>query len=378
MDAAALRPTFFELFAAERLTPGVKGALLYALSVAAQRRPRALAPVLEWGDEAYLLLALVLEGTSLASADGTFAEGLYALRRAPAHRKGSLSRRQRAVCLLWLCVLPYLRDKMAASAARRRQAADLEAFGLDGVLQRDDDGVALDAAAAAANAEGEEDALTAERRRDASLPPWRRSAERLSAAAFPWVHASLEAASLGCMLAYLLGATEYFSPAMAAAGVVPRRVSAAQVAASDAAQRTARAAAVARAAKRGAAAAAGVRAAHWLADSARVALVGGVLGFKVLEWWYTSAEERLNASKALAPPPPPPAMRPAHGGVGLPKKPTHCPLCLKPRQNPALAAPSGYAFCYPCLYRYVTDHARCPVTLAPMTHDDIRKLFLDN
>ena len=74
----SFRPTFFELFAAERLTPGLKGALLYALGVAAQRRP-SLIHVLDWGDEVYALFSAVLEGSTLASSSATFVESLYAL-----------------------------------------------------------------------------------------------------------------------------------------------------------------------------------------------------------------------------------------------------------------------------------------------------------
>ena len=48
---------------------------------------------------------------------------------------------------------------------------------------------------------------------------------------------------------------------------------------------------------------------------------------QILEWWYTSGEEKLASQKALPPPPPPPAPRPAPDGVPLPEDPATCPLC---------------------------------------------------
>lgn len=119
-------------------------------------------------------------------------------------------------------------------------------------------------------------------------PRWRSAVEGVAARVYPWAHLALEGASFGYMLGYLLGATEHFSPAMAMAGVVPRRVTAAEAASAEAVQKRRRNAAVQRAAGRagGAARAATVRTAHAVSDSARVLLVGAVLGYKVLEWWY--------------------------------------------------------------------------------------------
>ena len=52
-----------------------------------------------------------------------------------------------------------------------------------------------------------------------------------------------------------------------------------------------------------------------------------------------------------------------------------CPLCHRLRTNPALL-PSGYVFCYPCIYAHVEEHQQCPVTLVPAQLDDIRKLYI--
>jgi hypothetical protein len=36
---------------------------------------------------------------------------------------------------------------------------------------------------------------------------------------------------------------------------------------------------------------------------------------------------------------------------------------------------SGYAFCYPCIFRHVQQHQRCPITLIPMSVEQIRKIY---
>ena len=58
---------------------------------------------------------------------------------------------------------------------------------------------------------------------------------------------------------------------------------------------------------------------------------------QILEWWYTSGEEKLASQKALPPPPPPPPPRPAPDGVRLPEDASVCPLCRQAR--PRLGGP---------------------------------------
>lgn len=81
LGGEGLRPTFFELVAAERLMPSLKSALVYSLSVAAQRRP-ALHRLLDREDELMFFVSLLLDRQALAATGGSFAEGLYGLRRA--------------------------------------------------------------------------------------------------------------------------------------------------------------------------------------------------------------------------------------------------------------------------------------------------------
>ena len=44
-----------------------------------------------------------------------------------------------------------------------------------------------------------------------------------------------------------------------------------------------------------------------------------------------------------------------------------CALCRAVRTNPAAIAASGFVFCYPCVYTYVQQNKRCPVSHLPAT-----------
>lgn len=96
---------------------------------------------------------------------------------------------------------------------------------------------------------------------------------------------------------------------------------------------------------------------------------------QLLEWWYTSAEEKLGAQQALPPPPPPPPPKPSPDGLQLPDDATLCPICKRKRTNPGMASVSGYVYCYPCIFGSIDQHGCCPVTRLPATVDQIRRLY---
>jgi hypothetical protein len=122
-----------------------------------------------------------------------------------------------------------------------------------------------------------------------------------------------------------------------------------------------------------------LRASHLASDHARSALILAVFGFKALEWWYSSAEARLAATRALPPPPPPKPPPPHPRGCGLAPSSSSpgglCPLCRHAKAAPAALAVSGYVFCYACVFGHVSEHGCCPVTLMPARLDDVRRLY---
>ncbi|KAF2609916.1 hypothetical protein F2Q70_00009585 [Brassica cretica] len=127
------RPTFFEMAAAQQLPASLRAALTYSLGVFALRRS-FLHKILDYEDEFYAALMLILEGHSLRTTDASFAESLYGLRRKSVRlrlRKGSgeeevqhsgLEKRQRILSVVFLVVLPYFKSKLHAIYNKEREA----------------------------------------------------------------------------------------------------------------------------------------------------------------------------------------------------------------------------------------------------------------
>jgi len=121
-----------------------------------------------------------------------------------------------------------------------------------------------------------------------------------------------------------------------------------------------------------------VKLGHFLTDTVNVLLdfsqyllPSAIFFFKFLEWWYNEPRFQQSVEEA---PTPPTAPSIAPDGLRIPENKLHCPICDKPRTNPAIAA-SGFAFCYPCIFRYVQDHKRCPITFIATDVDQIRKIY---
>lgn len=114
------KPTYFEVYAADKLVPSLKAALIYSLSV--RGRSGLLSPIcvhvssswaavacadgvlllqvagqtrswvlrlLQYEDEVFALVSLLLERHSLANLHATFAESLYGLKRQPVQQQQS-------------------------------------------------------------------------------------------------------------------------------------------------------------------------------------------------------------------------------------------------------------------------------------------------
>ncbi|DBB06285.1 TPA: hypothetical protein ACH3X1_011860 [Trebouxia sp. C0004] len=318
------RPTFFELVAAERLMPSLKAATVYSLSVFAQRRP-IFHRLLDFEDELFAIITAALDRQSLLNGSSSFAESLYGLRRNSArgidNPKASLNKPSQQWTLLFL-------QPERRSLWRRTQAQILRLF------------------------------------------------MRL----FPWIHATQEGLRFGYQLLYLLDSSPFYTPILHLLGQNIVRVSGPEMVEVQRQKQQRRqqqlqsaqqsSSVLWRLVSQG-----WLRSAYAFADHTRNALILSVFAFKLLEWWYTSAEERLGAQQALPPPSPPPPPKPSPDGLKLPEDATTCPICRKRRTNPAMASVSGYVFCYPCIYGSIDQHGCCPVTKLPATVDQLRRLY---
>lgn len=334
-------PSFFETVAADSLVSSLRSALAFSVSVFAARNPR-LNPILEHEDEAFACLMLLLEWQSLASNDASVAESLYGLRRAGAASGAAvgLSRLQRLGSVVALVVLPYLRAK-AARAYAARTGGTAAQLGL----------------------------LPSTRPSTDAVPS---RAERAFLTLYPLCSTAVDLLSWTCGVAFVLGKSRTHSPSLRALRLALVRC---QPGDADALG--------ARGAKARAALLRGVPAGRALlqlffaaADAARPTLLAAVLAFKLAEWWFSADTQKAMAPDTKLPvPPPPPPLPLAFGGVPLPLNKRLCPLCNKTRKNAALCAPSGLAFCYPCIFGALQATGRCPVTGVPCSEAELWRLF---
>lgn len=236
------RPTYFELVAADRLMPSLKAALIYSLAVLAQRRP-SLHYLLDYGDEAFAILTLLLERHSLLSRDASFAESLYGLKRSytppdsvlPAKpgassqvngdtdSKGGIPPRARLLSLIFLVGLPYVKGKFDdafGTPTRNASLDDLGAVEIDNeelqVELREevsvrgwDEPSTADSALADSSTRSIAHKLLSLLLRAYRIT--RALGKRVLKQLYPYLHAIYEGTNFGYSVVYLLMDGEYFS-----------------------------------------------------------------------------------------------------------------------------------------------------------------------
>lgn len=384
------RPTFFEMSAAQQLPASLRAALSYSLGVFTLRRP-FLHKVLDYEDEFFALLMSVLESHSLRTTDGSFSESLYGLRRRPVNVSvnrsnpgaessvkaydSALRKRQKTLSVVFLVVLPYFKSKLQSVYNKEREARLQASLWDQGEVRFDEAGFVSDQQGETSQAQVETTAGEV-----SHLTRLRTNFAALIGVCYPWIHATHEGLSFAYQLLYLLDATAFYSPGLHVLGLHVCRATGQEL--MDSSSRISRIRS--RELER-------LRGPPWLKtvqrvllnctyttlDYAQTGLIAAVFFFKMMEWWYQSAEERMSAPTVYPPPPPPPLPKVAKDGLPLPTDRTLCPLCCQKRNNPSVLSVSGFVFCYSCIFKSVSQHKRCPVTLMPATVEQIRRLFHD-
>ncbi|XP_009343773.2 peroxisome biogenesis protein 12 [Pyrus x bretschneideri] len=383
------RPTFFEMAAAQQLPASLRAALTYSIGVLALRRP-FLHRVLDYEDEFFSLLMLVLETHSLRTTDASFSESLYGLRRRAVKIKAmrnddarlnpgddiqhsGLEKRQRLLSVVFLVVLPYFKSKLHSIYNREREAR-LQASLWGHVDERFDDADIIDRGEDVVVSRGTSDMVVSVRTR------LTKKIQKFIGACYPLLHASSEGFSFAYQMLYLLDATGFYSLGLHALGIHVCRATGQEL--MDTSSRISKTRTRERERLRGppwlkALQGALLSGTYTVLDYAQTGLIAAVFFFKMMEWWYQSAEERMSAPTIYPPPPPPPPPQVAKEGIPLPPDRALCPLCSQRRANPSVITVSGFVFCYACIFKYVSQYKRCPITLMPTTVDQIRRLFHD-
>ncbi|KDO45425.1 hypothetical protein CISIN_1g0162131mg, partial [Citrus sinensis] len=360
------RPTFFEMAAAQQLPASLRAAVTYSVGVLALRRP-FLHKVLDYEDEFFALLMLILETHSLRNTDASFSESLYGLRRRSVrirakkddtrlkssdgiHHSG-LEKRQRVLSVVFMVVLPYFKSKLHSVYNKEREAR-LQASLWGPTDERFDDVDYFGGGGNPLFSRGGTDAETSVR---TSLT---KKIQKIIFACYPWLHASCEGLSFTYQLLYLLDATGFYSVGLHALGIHVCRATGQEL--MDNSSRISKIRSRERERLLGPLwlkklQGALLSCAYTMLDYAQTGLIAAVFFFKMMEWWYQSAEERMSAPTVYPPPPPPPPPKVAREGIPLPPDRTICPLCSQKRANPSVVTVSGFVFCYACIFKYVSQ-----------------------
>jgi peroxin-12 len=375
------RPSFFEMIAQQQLLPTLGPALKYAFTVFSQRNPRW-----EWfvrnHDEIWACVLLFIEYRCLHKYDASFAENFYGLKRVRVGRTpngeakpGPLTTRDRYLSLLLLVVVPYLKQKLDQKFERWSGPVhswlQVDQPQPQPQPQSEPQRTSQDVAGGpAASGDGGDIRARTAQRLERFLSHGRAELVGL----YPFVHAVYEGLFFVYQLLYLYDHTRYYTPTLHLQRLQVTRLSTEDLILQTqrtVAERARRLEGLAgrsplRLLFRGV-----VRGWDFLLDYSQLLLPASLFLFKFLEWWY--AENRQPTPALPTPPPPPPPKR-VTGGLSLPPNKRHCAICLKERTNAAML-PTGYVFCYPCIFNYVATHHKCPITLVPANMDQICKIY---
>lgn len=390
-------PTFFEMLAAERLMNTLQDAISYGLSVYGQRSD-VCRRLLENEDDLFFLIRVILESHALRSYNASFAEHVYGLRRVPCGYPSSspssssvggekgvslLTTRQKNMSVILMTLAPFLRAKLMKMYTRYTASRSSSTSTPSEQHPRVSWKNVVDAVSRKRQSSNTTRMMQCITAIETIGLYCRQHAKSLCIQAVPWLHTSAHMVDLSYKLLYLLDKSPYYSPAHHFIGIRVAQLSSDDIARNrhekmvhrqsmlDSIQQSTALRPI-KLLRIGS-----LRIKHYVSDHTTTALILAVFGFKVLEWWYTTAEEQAQAASlsSLAVPVPPPAIPPLGGMYTLPKDSSLCAICQKKRSNPTMVSHTGYVFCYPCVYRHVSEHRACPVTGVQTDTSDLRRLY---
>ncbi|XP_060601531.1 peroxisome assembly protein 12-like [Ruditapes philippinarum] len=319
------RPSVFEVLAQESLISTVRPAIKHAVRVAAENRPERFGWLLQHYDEVYTALNFLLEQYYLRKYCATFAENFYSLKRVYGDTPSS-SRLPRGVVwksLFYVVILPYIKQKMDEKFEDLRHVYNTYAGNQE--------------------------------------------MSRLSktfVAVYPYVHTVWEGAVLSYQTAYMFGKCDWHSPFLHLTGVTlcndleegdsisSRSTPWQQLSLQEKLVLVVK------------------KLLNFTAVSVSTSLSVGLFFIQFLDWWYTS--ETSHKSLTSLPVPDPPERDSSSEATQF----NICPICHRTRSNDTALSVSGYVFCYPCIYDYVKEYKKCPVTKFPAQTEHLIKLYI--
>ncbi|KAI9905449.1 hypothetical protein PsorP6_013938 [Peronosclerospora sorghi] len=378
------RPSLFELLMQDRMAQSIKPAVDYLVHTLCESYPTlALSLPVRRLDETYAVLRFCIESYFLSRYDSLATEKFYGMKRvmlvAAANGKvqtktSPLTPRARKLALFFAVIVPYLKSKVDAyfrettevmSTTTVRDSCSRPSVAHDGE-----------------NGDRREQRVSEILQRLRSFA-YMHTLKKTFVAMYPFAHFAYEGSFFLYQLLYLFGDTLYFSPFLRCMKTILVRVTADDEVVFQQTEISYRKKVMEKLSGSGLYTRIrrlGMRATWAMLDNSYALLLLGVAVFKYIEWMYSeegvSTKLRLTKINAPIPPPPlPPQFSGQASGLAT-MNPTTCYICQQKRVNPAMA-PSGYVFCYPCIYRYVEQHGECPITQMKCTSVTIVKIYDD-
>ncbi|RWS30549.1 peroxisome assembly protein 12-like protein [Leptotrombidium deliense] len=306
------KPSIFESLAEDNLCTGLKSAFHYLSKIAAQSNPGKYSLIYEHFDEFYLLFDTLVQFTHLYVYKASFAEKVYGLRRID--KSGDLTLKNTVKSLFWLVSFPYLRSKLNTFYEK------LSRDEFNGKLRRD-----------------------------------RNKNAYLFIKVFPLLNSLWELTLLIHQITYAVQQGKNHSPLLTLSGVEL------VVFSQEAHESLKELNIVSRIGDLS------IRFAKWIAKCFGYGLSFGAFFLQFLDYWYT--RESLSPIFMSLPIPPPP--KKFLSDVSC----TQCPLCLGKRNQDTVLRTSGFVFCYDCIFRYVNENGKCPVSGFYSNINHLLKLF---
>eukprot|EP00823_Brevimastigomonas_motovehiculus_P002946 TRINITY_DN1768_c0_g1_i1.p1 TRINITY_DN1768_c0_g1~~TRINITY_DN1768_c0_g1_i1.p1 ORF type:complete len:362 (+),score=28.46 TRINITY_DN1768_c0_g1_i1:31-1116(+) len=347
------RPSYFECVASDRLMYALKPVVKSLFGAIGRRWPRA-----DWlasyHDEIFYGIVYFFERYYVRQYDSTFAENFYGLRRVKTDEKQNttsrdpLSSLDQSRALFSMVFLPYLKSKLDNLFMKWSSPVTEDGFENFDYLN------------------------------DSQVSWWWLQWRRCFVKFYPFLNAFYEGLHLIYQFRYLFEYTHFFTPLLHISKQKLVRLSMEDMTMkpklneekqqlSRSWQHASRAGLIGY-----------VRSvidwlSSWMSGYFKWLVLLGIVVFKFLEWWY-SPQNVLKPGPKLPIPPPPDSARRHPQGIALPADRSLCSLCHRKRTN-AACIPSGYVFCYPCIFAHITHYQSCPVTLSHCTVEQIRKIY---
>ncbi|GFU47438.1 peroxisome assembly protein 12 [Trichonephila clavipes] len=302
------KPSVFEVIGQENLITALRSAFRHGFKVLAENYPEKFGILFRHFDEGYTVVDSVFQYIHLRLKGGLFPETFYGLKRIPDPRSLDVSKKKIASWVFLAVVLPYIQSQMELLYKNVREEYS------NGTLNYKD---------------------------------FKKRLALLYLKFYPIYNFLWEITVLGYYMTFALNKTRFHSPLMHLTSTTLTHLTA-----FDFSDDTWKEYIPENQKKK-------LTTALWncmniFVGGVTLTISVGAFLTQFINWWYNS--EGNTTSFAPMPVPPPPPKWSVEEAVDI------CPLCKKKRANDTALMSSGFVFCYPCIFHFVQENKKCPVT----------------